>query len=134
MLAPVANVIRFYEALPVVSWDTASAESLAALVELGCDCAWSPLLTSAMLACGSAPQLIQSWIAASLTLGAFTGDLESLRMLPGGFPNIALLTSVEDLPPTTDIKHLAQGLDAVRGRLAFSALSTKHLPIPVSFG
>ena len=137
LLTPIANVIRFYEALPVVSWGTTSAESLAALLERSWDCALCPLLTSEMLARGSVSHLTQGWIGVSLPPGALCGDrahLESLPMLPGSLPKLGLLTSAEDVPSTVDVKHLARGLDAIRSVSVLSALSTKHLPGLASFG
>ena len=116
LLTPIANVIRFYEALPVVSWAATSPERLAALLKLSGDCALCPLLTSEMLASGSVSHLKQSWIAASLPLGAFCGDLNSLQMLPGTLPKLGLLTSAEDVTATVDVKRLVQGLDAIRER------------------
>lgn len=126
LLTPIANVIRFYEALPIVSWGTTSAETFSVLA-LSWNCAVCPLLTSEMLTHSSVSNLRQSWIGASLPLGSFCGDLESLRMLPGSLPNLGLLTSAEDVPGTVDVKQLARGLDAIRER--FGLNRTIHEPL-----
>ena len=115
LLAPIANVIRFYEALPVVSWGTTPPENRAALVDLSRECALCPLLPAEMDSSASASHSTQSAIALSVPTKAFYGDLESLQT-PPSLPNLGLLTSLEDIPATVDIKHLARGLDAIRGR------------------
>jgi hypothetical protein len=121
LLTPIANVIRFYEALPVVWWGTTSAESLTALLERSWNCAWCPLQTPELLARGSVSHSKQGWIGLSLPPDAFCGDrayLDGLPMLPGSLPNpkLGLLTSAEDVATTVDVKHLARGLDAIRER------------------
>jgi len=116
LLAPIANVIRFYEALPVVSWRTTSAESFAPLLKFSWDCALFPLLTSDMLARISASHFKQNLIGVSLPVGVLCGDLESLQMFPGSLPNLGLLTSAQDLPGTADVKQITLGLDAIRAR------------------
>ena len=118
LLTPIANVIRFYEALPVVSWATTPPESLAALLKLSWDCALCPLFTSEMLVRSSVSDLRQSWIGASLPPGALCGDLESLQILFGSLPKLGLLTSAEEVPATVDVKRLVQGLDAIRERFS----------------
>jgi Uroporphyrinogen decarboxylase (URO-D) len=114
LLAPIANVIRFYEALPVVSWGTTPPENLAALVGFGRDCALCPLLPAEMLARGSLSHSTQSATTVSVSAKSFYDDPENLRTLPAGFPNLGLLTSAADIPANVDIKHLARGLDAIR--------------------
>jgi uroporphyrinogen-III decarboxylase len=116
LLTPIANVIRFYEALPVVYWSTTSAENLAPLLKLSGNCALCPLLSSDMLIRISAFHLKQNLIGASLPAGVFCGDLESLQMFPGNLPNLGLLTSAQDLPATADVKQITLGLDAIRAR------------------
>jgi hypothetical protein len=54
----------------------------------------------------------------SFPVEAFAGNLENLPLLPAGVPNLGLLTSAEDVPATADVKHLAQGLDAIRYRFS----------------
>jgi hypothetical protein len=120
LLTPIENVIRFYEALPVVWWGTTSAESLAALLERSSNCAWCPLQTPESLS-GSVSHSKQGWIGVCLPPGAFCGEralLEDLPKLPGGLPNpnLGLLTSAEDVAATVDVKQLARGLDAIRER------------------
>jgi hypothetical protein len=120
LLTPIANLIRFYEALPVVSWGTTSAES-AALLERSSKCAWCPLQTPESLARGSVSHSKQGWIGVCLPPGAFCGDrayLDGLPMSPGSLPNpeLGILTSVEDVATTVDVKQLARGLDAIRER------------------
>jgi hypothetical protein len=121
LLTPIANMIRFYEALPVVSWGTTSAESLAALPERSWNCAWCPLQTAESLARGLVSHSKQSWIGVSLPPGAYCRDrahLEGLPMLPGSLPNpkLGLLTSAEDVAATVDVKQLLCGLGAIRER------------------
>jgi hypothetical protein len=121
LLTPIANMIRFYEALPVVWWGTTSAESLAALLERSSKCAWCPLQTAESLARGLVSHSKQGWIGVSLPPGAFCGErayLDGLPTLTGSLPNpqLGLVTSAEDVAATVDVKQLARGLDAIRER------------------
>jgi len=53
-------------------------------------------------------------------LGCKLTASESPPMLPGSLPNpkLGLLTTAEDVAATADVKHLAQGLDAIRERFS----------------
>jgi hypothetical protein len=130
LLTPIANVIRFYEALPVISWGATSAQDPAPLLHLIWDCALFPLLTSDMLAQISASHLKQNLIGASLPASLFCGDLESLRMFPGSLPNFGLLTSAQDLPPTADVRQITTGLDATRAHFSLQRHAHETLAQP----
>jgi hypothetical protein len=114
LVTPIANAVRFYEALPVVSWGATSAAELSSLVERSWDWALCPLLTSEMLAGGAPSHAKQACTALALPSGDFCGG----AILPDSLsnPNLSLVTSAEDIHPTVDVKQLVQALDAIRER------------------
>ena len=118
LLTPIANVIRFYEALPVLLLGAGafSEENQVVIAE----CNWD------LLPCPSVSDptvRLEPWLAnRELSIGwaippqAFernrlnSRDLDNFLQLS----NCRLLTSSVDLPPTTDIPQLTAGLRTIR--------------------
>lgn len=119
LLSPIANVVRFYEALPVLflAGATVSGTNLSQLLEHTQDCipCWTP--SGAELAQGSLSYLREG--SAGIALRAETFRMQQL-FSPDVLGNlasarrIAFITSSGDLAETADPKHLGKALHAIR--------------------
>jgi len=119
LLSPVANVVRFYEALPVLflAGEAISETNLSQLLQRCQDCipCWTP--TVAELAHGSLSCLREGYAGIALPAQTFGVEQESSADPLGNCASdrrIAFFTSPGDLPETTDPKHLARVLNAIR--------------------
>jgi len=116
LLSPIANVVRFYEALPVLflAGAAVSETSLSQLLERTQDCVpcWTP--TVAELAQGSLSYLREGYAGIALPADTFRveGSPDALGSLASD-RRIAFITSPGDLTET-DPKHLAGVLNAIR--------------------
>lgn len=118
LLAPIANVIRFYEALPVLFFgaEALSRENQAAIA----DCDWDLALCRPIP--GGSHQL-EPWPSTrSLGIGYALSPhaFDRNQMNSCALDNISrlgpslFLTSFEDLPATSNIPQLTDGLRAIR--------------------
>lgn len=112
LLNPVVNVIRFYEALPVLLPSSASATNDNAMAELSAACAGLICPGMIELASGVLPSQVASSRSAYLPISEVrpvandTVLLAFLRALPANL-GLGLLTTQDDLPANADIKRLA---------------------------
>jgi hypothetical protein len=117
LLAPVFNIIRFYEALPVlqISAESATAENVEAIFQQS----WDAILCSAseeFVACVKARNE-NFMFGFAVPLGA----LEASDSIDARFPGIAnsrpaLLTTDGDVPVATDLKRLTSVFDSIARR------------------
>ena len=119
LLAPAVNIIRFYEALPVLllgKVGEATLDSVKANIE---DCILCPTWTGQKEASKLEPHLPPGGMACALPIEAFCQDPQQFppQLLAQGEPSapkVCLLTSTEDVTPGLDLKRLADGLKRLR--------------------
>ena len=123
LLSPIANVIRFYEALPVLFLAGApvSERNLQQLLEGKHDCAlcWTP--SAEDLAGGSRRHGQERPGGIALPAQIFYATQTGSRHPLGHFlsdSRIAFFTSSGDLTESSDLKHLTRALHALRDDLA----------------
>jgi len=117
LLAPLFNIVRFYEALPVlqISDESATAENVEAIFQQS----WDAVLCSASeeiiaRARGGDENLMFGW---SVTLEALEASESSgARSLELSDIKPALVTTDGDVPVTTDLKRLMNVFDAIARR------------------
>jgi len=125
-IEPIANLLRFYEVLPVLLLDApgASGENLAQLANELPNCVLVPLPTDGR---AKLPGLSRRLNGIALPVSIFESDqfkrgsisqaVTSLRFEP----DLALLTSSHDVPPTADPKQVALFFQQVRSHISVSA-------------
>ncbi len=123
MLAPVFNVIRFYEALPVlqIADDCAFAGNSEAALRLARECVVCPTLEALRNVSG---EKLSDTRSAGLGVALSAAALQQDQRGDAGFdPSLsqvirdlrpALVTTAEDVPPATDLKRLAAISEVVR--------------------
>jgi Uroporphyrinogen decarboxylase (URO-D) len=117
LLAPLFNIARFYEALPVlhISGESATAENVEVMLQQS----WDPVLCSASeefvaRARGRDENLMFGW---SVPLEAWEASESSgARSLELSGMKPALVTTDGDVPVTTDLKRLMNVFDAIARR------------------
>lgn len=119
LLEPIINVVRFYDALPVLLLRDAnlSQRTIGWILDRTWDCALCPTPEVASLAPADA------WRASSLTIGVALADgslgpseSDPLPPLPQGL-DPAFLSTGQDLPSNTDLKVLMLSLERLRAAL-----------------
>lgn len=118
LLAPIVNVIRFYEALPVLLLGSVSEERLALLANSDLDCVLCPTLASEVQAHAFMRSPERGLTACALPVGALCGDRADLERLLTAMSETSglkpgLLTSAEDVAAKADIKQLAERLKGI---------------------
>ena len=117
LLAPVFNIIRFYEALPVlqISAHAARAENVEAILQQS----WDAVLCSASEKfVGRVKELNENFI---FGFAVPLGSSEASDSIDARFPGIAnsklaLLTTDGDVPVATDLKRLTSVFDSIARR------------------
>jgi hypothetical protein len=114
LLAPLFNIVRFYEALPVlqISGESSTAENVAVMLQQP----WDALLCSASekfiaRARGGDENFMFGWSVPLKALEA--SDSSGARSLEISGIKAALVTTDGDVPATTDLKHLMNVFDAI---------------------
>jgi hypothetical protein len=122
LLAPVLNVIRFYESLPVLlmTGEHSLSHNTDLIFQRSWDCVACPALKSSTFQpFGRIPTGTSASLGFALPLNAFhpnTNDSVNLQDTLKGVVSDsrpALLTTAGDVPPATDMKHLLNVLEAV---------------------
>jgi hypothetical protein len=117
LLAPIVNVIRFYEALPVLVFRGQPHEDAIAALNAGCEGVVCPGVMDLGSGRISTPE--SAWPAVCLPTACFLpthdedGLGECLRSLDQD-TGLCLLTSDGDVPARADVKHLASLLGKLR--------------------
>jgi hypothetical protein len=114
LLAPLFNIVRFYEALPVlqISGESATAENVEAMLQQP----WDAILCSASeefiaRAHGHDENLLFGFCVTHEALEA--SDSSGARSLEFSGTKAALVTTDGDVPATTDLKRLMNVFDAI---------------------
>ena len=128
LLSPIANVIRFYEALPVlfVAGAPVSERNLQQLQKGKHDCTLCWTLSLADFAEDSRRHLQEGISGIALPAQIFYAAQSGSKDLPSQFlsdSRIAFLTSSGDLTESTDLKHLTRALNTLRNNLGHAAPS-----------
>jgi len=118
-LAPVVNIIRFYEALPLLLLGKVSEEMLDSVKANIKDCVLCPTWTGEKGASKLEPHLPTGGMAYALPMEAFCQASQPFAaQLPAqdepSAPKVCLLTSTEDITAGVDLKRLAEGLKRLR--------------------
>jgi hypothetical protein len=115
LLAPTLNIIRFYEALPVLQFSGhhSFVKNAAVIFEHWWECVLClPLEGIVHLASEKIPALVGALFGISLPLASFQPDRANDEGVPEPFERAladlkpVLLTTAGDVPVTTDLKHL----------------------------
>jgi len=123
MLMPIFNVSRFYEALPVlqIASERAFAGNSEAALRLARDCVVCPTLEAVRsLSAEKHGDMHGAKLGVALPAAAFQQDqhsdasFDSLLGQVIGDLRPALVTTTDDVPPTTDLKRLAAISEVVR--------------------
>jgi hypothetical protein len=122
MLAPIFNVIRFYEGLPVlqIANDYALAGNSEVVLRLARDCVICPTLEAMRSASAERSDLRGAKLGVGLSASAFQQDQHSDTSFDPSLGQAirdlrpALVTTAEDVPPATDLKRLAAISEVVR--------------------
>jgi hypothetical protein len=109
LLEPTFNVIRFYQALPVLQFPTSDFvdRNRELILQQAWDCVIAVPITADDLRGFSALGL-----GLALPANDTPGDEELSRVISGRHP--VLVTTADDVPPTTDVKRLTKVFDDVR--------------------
>jgi hypothetical protein len=120
LLAPTLNIIRFYQALPVLSFSSRTAEGVRLIFQHPWDCLLCPTLNALS---ASHLEELQDWPSApralALPLEIFHVEAANEAGLRGTLSETirtlrpAILTTAGDVPATTDIKHLSRVLGEI---------------------
>jgi Uroporphyrinogen decarboxylase (URO-D) len=131
LLAPVVNVVRFYEALPVLLLGKISQEMLHAVRVHVEDCVLCPTLTATQMALSPEPhpRLLMAYALPVEALYQEQPEFEDLLSSEVA-ANLSLLTSSEDVPAGLDPKKLAEGLKGLRGHFTCRPDVGRGLPHP----
>jgi hypothetical protein len=114
-LSPIVNVIRFYEALPIVLFQDPVLSEMVAALSASCEGVICPATLN--LESGNVLQHGSRWHAISLPSDSFLPERQKLvfslvqRVAREG---LCLLTSQQDILPETDLKRLAEFLNQLR--------------------
>jgi hypothetical protein len=120
LLAPTLNIIRFYQALPVLSFSSRTAENVSLIFQRPWDCTLCPALNAL-----SAARLeeLTDWPSApralALPLEIFHAEEANEAGLPDSLIDAmrtlrpAVLTTAGDVPPNTDMKRLSKVLGEI---------------------
>jgi hypothetical protein len=123
MLAPTLNIIRFYEALPVlqIANDRAFAGNSEVALQLARDCIVCPTLEALRnLAAEKHGDTRSAKLGVGLPAAALQQDQHSGTSFDRSLGQVirdlrpAIVTTAEDVPPTTDLKRLAAISEVVR--------------------
>jgi len=119
---PIANLLRFYEALPVLLLEGpgASGENLTLLANELPDCVLIPLPTDGR---GEVPDLSRRLKGMAVPVNIFENELKHGSTSPAVTnltpdPALALVTSSQDVSSTADPKHVALVLQQIRSHLS----------------
>jgi hypothetical protein len=122
LLAPVLNVIRFYETLPVLLMTDEHylSQNIDLVFQRLWDCVLCPVLQpSTLQPFAGIPEGTTAPLGFALPLNAFdartkdsTDPADALKNVVSGF-RPSLLTTAGDVPPATDMKHLLKVLESV---------------------
>jgi uroporphyrinogen-III decarboxylase len=121
--APVVNIVRFYEALPVLLLGKVAGTALDSVKRNIEDCVLCPTWTGEKGASNLEPQLQPWWMAYALSIDAFCQDPQHFAplLISQAEPSarkLCLLTSSEDVTAGLDLKELAEGLKRLRKYLS----------------
>jgi uroporphyrinogen-III decarboxylase len=122
LLAPIVNIIRFYEALPVLWLGRTSEQTLAALAGNLSECVLCPTLTSVAEAWAFLTDFKDPVIGCALPIHYLCQDSADLQPLLMSIdaaprPNLCMLTSEEDIAYTPQLSVLAERLKIIQERL-----------------
>jgi len=120
LLAPVVNVVRFYEALPVLLLGKVSRETLDSIQANLQDCILCPTWTAEKRALNLEPHPQPGSMAYALTVESFGLDQRTFETFDSSESRVCLLTSNEDVPAGLDLKKLAERLKSLRDHFAES--------------
>jgi len=126
LLAPVVNVVRFYEALPVLLLGKVSRETLDSAEANLQDCILCPTWTDEKPALNLEPQPQPGSMAYALTVETFSR--EQHFEFESSAARVCLLTSSEDVPAGLDLKKLAERLRFLRDHFAAAPDRRHGLP------
>jgi len=129
LLDPIINVIRFYEALPVLLWGGSrlSKDACAPIFDHTWECVLCPKLDDSGLAGWETWQSKRSGLGVALSASLFgehEGELKSSLMSISKVvrdQNPILLTTAGDIPGGSDMKHLGLVLDSIRECFSYQA-------------
>jgi Uroporphyrinogen decarboxylase (URO-D) len=132
LLTPVVNVVRFYEALPVLLLGKASREIWDAMQANLPDCVLCPTWTAEKSAWHE-PHPQPGSMAYALTIETLGQDQQHFEALLSAHGKVSaskvcLLTSSEDVPAGLDLKKLAERLKFLREHFAVRPDSRHGLP------
>jgi len=130
LLAPLVNVVRFYEALPVLSLGKVSRETLDSVGANLQDCVLCPTWTVEKRALRRELRPQPGSMAYALTVDSFAQDQQPFQALDSSASRVCLLTSNQDLPAGLDLKKLAERLKTLRDHFAAPPESRHGLPPP----
>jgi hypothetical protein len=121
LLEPIANVIRFYEALPVLVLDgeQLSADTVRFIVGRPWDFLLCPSARTYSLLSSDEWNRSAAGIGVAFPVEVLSDpkEVEPIRKLIADAKPV-MLTTVEDVPVATDLKHLAANLQQFRGLVA----------------
>ena len=118
---PIANLLRFYQALPVLLLDGVSGENVALLANELPDCILIPLPSDVS---AHQPSLDRRLQGIALPESIFVAEQSMLGGLSEAFTNLtpepalALVTSTQDVRSTADPKQVALVLQQIRSHLS----------------
>jgi len=130
LLAPVINVVRFYEALPVLLLGKVSRETLDSLGATLQDCVLCPTWTAQERVLSREPRPHPGSLAYALTVESFGQDRQPFKARDSSASRVCLLTSSQDLPAGLDLKKLGERLKSLRDHFAAPPESRPGLPPP----
>jgi uroporphyrinogen decarboxylase-like protein len=122
LLAPILNVIRFFEALPVllITDENCLANDTRLIFQRSWDCVVCPALEPATFQPFAAnPGVRSSPLGIALPPNTFRADATAGTQIREALSGVvsdfrpALLTTAGDVPPATDLKHLLKALESV---------------------
>jgi Uroporphyrinogen decarboxylase (URO-D) len=133
LLAPVVNIVRFYEALPVLLLGKVAERTLDSVKANLEDCVLCPTWTGEKGASKLAPHQPPRGMAYALPMEAFCqGPQQFARQVIAqgepSAPKVWLLTSTEDVTAGLDLKQLAEGLKRLRKYLSCPPDGGQGLP------
>jgi Uroporphyrinogen decarboxylase (URO-D) len=111
LLAPVVNIVRFYEALPVLLLGKVDEKTLVSVKANIKDCVLCPTWTREKETSELELQLPPGEMAYALPMEAFC---QGRQQGAPSAPKVYLLTSTEDVAAGLDLKQLAEGLKRLR--------------------
>jgi Uroporphyrinogen decarboxylase (URO-D) len=129
LLAPVVNLVRFYEALPVLLLGKVSRETLDSVQANLQGCIPCPTWTAEKRPLNLESRLQPGSVAYAFPVESFAQD-QPFEALDRSASRVCLLTSNEDVPAGLDLKKLAERLKSVRDHFAAPPESRHGLPPP----